>query len=209
MGVFVFNRSKRQLGKALEGCRPRLSRMALAWTRDPEAAKDLVQEVVRRARKGARQPLDPGSLHLHLLRMLSECWYERLWRDHPTIPRDEIVQLDGSDPGDTDWQGGVTGRVQAEIARLPVAQRQVVTLADLECLSYADIAKVLAMPTASVPVHLSHARANLRDALGPEISRHRRSNGCCVAPGAAGERCWWQAARDRVVRQSASPVVPR
>ncbi len=209
MGVFVFNRSKRQLRKALEGCRTRLYRMALAWTRDPEVAKDLVQKVVRRAMKEVRQPLGPVSLNLRLLRMLSDCWYERLCRDHPTIPHDEIIHLDNCDLGDTDWQGGVTGRVQAEIARLPVGQRQVVTLADIECLSYADIAKVLEMPMASVPVHLSHARANLRDALGREISRQRQSNGCCLKSRAAGQRCWWQAARDRVVRQSASPVVPR
>jgi len=209
MGVFVFNRSKRQLRKALEGSRPRLYRMALAWTRDPEVAKDLVQEVVRRAMKGSLQPLGPVSFHLHLLRMLSDCWYKRLWRDHPTIPRDEIIQVDGCDPGEIDWQGDVTGRVQAEIARLPVGQRQVVTLADLECLSYADIAEVLEMPTASVPVHLSRARANLRDALGREISRQRQGNGCCLKPGAPGQGCWWQAASDRVVRQSASPVVPR
>lgn len=209
MGVFVLNRSKRRLRKALEGCRPRLYRMALAWTREPDLAKDLVQEVVRRATKSARQPFGPGSLHLGLFRMLSDCWHERLWRDHPTVPRDEIALLEGRDLVRIEWQRDITARVQAEISRLPVGQRQAVTLADIEGLSYADIAEVLGMPVASVPVHLTHARAALRDALGREISRQRQSNGCCLKMGAPGQGCWWSAAPARVGREPSGPVLSR
>lgn len=204
MGVFVFNRSKRRLRKALEGCRPRLYRMALAWTRDPDLAKDLAQEVVRRAMKGALQPHDLGQLPL--LRMLSACWRERLRRAHPAVPHEEIPLLDGRGLEREAWQRDVSGRVQAEIVRLPVVQRQALTLADIEGLSYADIAEVLGMPVESVPVQLSHARAKLRAALGREISRQRQSNGCCLKMGTAGQGCWWQPAPDRVVRDPSSPV---
>lgn len=208
MGLFASNRNKRRLRKALEGCSPRLNRMALAWTRDPELAKDLLQEVARRAMKGQPQSSDPEALFLCLLRMLSDCWHERLWRDHPAIPRDEILLLDESDLVRVGWQRDVVGRVQVEIVRLPVGQRQAVTLADIEGLSYADIAEVLEMPAASVPVHLSHARANLRDALGREISRQRQRNGCCLNMLVDGQGCRRQLATDKAIWESVHKALP-
>lgn len=208
MGVFVINRGKHRLRKVLEGCSPRLHRMALAWTRDPELAKDLVRDVVGRALKGAQPPLGQEALLLCLFRMLSDCWYERLRRDHPAVPRDELVLLDGCDLISTDWQRYVVGRVQAEIARLPVGQRQTVTLADIEGLSYAEIAEVLEIPAASVPVHLSLARANLRHALGREISSLRQINGCCLKQSVVeqGSRCW--AATERRCGSARAPCHP-
>ena len=180
MGVFVINRGKHRLRKVLEGCSPRLHRMALAWTRDPELAKDLVRDVVGRALKGAQPPLG----------------------------QEALVLLDGCDLISTDWQRYVVGRVQAEIARLPVGQRQTVTLADIEGLSYAEIAEVLEIPAASVPVHLSLARANLRHALGREISSLRQINGCCLKQSVVeqGSRCW--AATERRCGSARAPCHP-
>ena len=56
-------------------------------------------------------------------------------------------------------------RVRAAVARLPVGQRQVVTLVDLEEFSYAEVAATLGIPIGTVMSRLCRARLALRDQL--------------------------------------------
>ncbi len=56
-------------------------------------------------------------------------------------------------------------RVRAAIARLPLGQRQVVTLVDLEGCSYAEVGEALAVPIGTVMSRLFRARAALRELL--------------------------------------------
>jgi len=55
----------------------------------------------------------------------------------------------------------VVSRVRQAIGRLPLAQRQVITLVDLEGLSYADVAEVLEIPIGTVMSRLARARKAL------------------------------------------------
>jgi RNA polymerase sigma-70 factor (ECF subfamily) len=166
MSVLELLFSNRQLRKTLGESRQRLYRMALAWTRDPALADDLVQEALNRALKHAQQLRDPERLNAWLFRILSNCWHEHLRRRRPGVPLDEIELVDWHTPEHEQQQQDIVSRVQAEIARLPIGQRQVVTLVDIEGFSYAETAGVLEVPAGTVMSRLNRARNSLRAALG-------------------------------------------
>jgi RNA polymerase sigma-70 factor (ECF subfamily) len=56
-------------------------------------------------------------------------------------------------------------RVRAAVARLPVGQRQVLTLVDLEEFSYAEVGEILGIPIGTVMSRLCRGRRALRDDL--------------------------------------------
>jgi len=166
MGVFDFICKNRQFRQALGDSRQRLYRMALAWTRDPALADDLTQEAMTRGLKNAQQLRDPERMNAWMFRILSNCWHEHLRRQKPGVPLDDIELVDSHTPEREQQQQNIVSRVQAEIARLPVGQRQVVTLVDIEGLSYAETAEALEVPVGTVMSRLNRARTNLREALG-------------------------------------------
>ena len=66
-------------------------------------------------------------------------------------------------------------RVRDAIATLPLAQRQVITLVDLEECSYAQVAEVLGVPVGTVMSRLSRARQALKNHLSVEHQHEDRS----------------------------------
>lgn len=156
----------RQFRKALGESRQRLYRMALAWTREPALADDLVQEAMARGLKNAQQLRDHERLNAWLFRILSNCWHEHLRRQKPGVPLDDIDLFDNHTPEREQQTQDIVGRVQYEIGRLPIGQRQAVTLVDIEGLSYAETAAALEVPVGTVMSRLSRARTSLREAMG-------------------------------------------
>lgn len=61
-------------------------------------------------------------------------------------------------------------RVRAALARLPLAQREVVVLSFLNDLSHREIAEVLEIPVGTVKSRLHHARATLRGCVDEQTS---------------------------------------
>ena len=55
--------------------------------------------------------------------------------------------------------------VRAAVEKLPMGQRQVLTLVDLEEFSYAEVAGILDIPVGTVMSRLSRARTGLRGML--------------------------------------------
>jgi RNA polymerase sigma-70 factor (ECF subfamily) len=165
MGVFDLFCKSRQLKHALGESRQRLYRMALAWTRDPALADDLAQEAMTRGLKNAQQLRDPERLNAWLFRILSNCWHEHLRRQRPGVPLDDIELVDWHTPEREQQQQDIVSRVQAEIGRLPIGQRQVLTLVDIEGMSYAETAEALDVPVGTVMSRLNRARTSLRTAM--------------------------------------------
>jgi len=58
-------------------------------------------------------------------------------------------------------------RINAALADLPVAYREVIVLRELEELPYKDIARIAGVPIGTVMSRLARARAQLREALAP------------------------------------------
>ena len=151
-----------------EALRPRMYRVAYAWTHDAALADDLVQEALARALERMRQLRDPERLEAWLFRILANCWRDamRARFDADDIEALEAV-LESGEPGPEQRHAAsqLAGRVRAAVAKLPLGQRQAVTLVDLAELSYAEAADVLEVPVGTVMSRLCRAREALRQLL--------------------------------------------
>jgi RNA polymerase sigma-70 factor, ECF subfamily len=160
-------------GTRLDPHRPPLFRVACAWSHDRALADDLVQETLVKALEHADQLRDPERLRGWLFRIMANCWRDHLRTLRPTLDIEALdEELFGSDetPDLAFGRSETVARVRAAVARLPIGQRQVVTLVDLEEFSYAEVAAILGIPIGTVMSRLCRARLALRDELRqPEV----------------------------------------
>lgn len=160
----VFHRYDKQR-KALEDYWPRLYRLAYAWTRNVALAEDLAQEALMKAWHKRAQLRDADAGRAWLFSILANCHMDHLRRCQETEDIDTLPLIDESSPEAETDRRTVIGGVRAAVALLPAGQRQVVTLVDLEGLTYAEVANVLKVPVGTVMSRLCRARRALRQAL--------------------------------------------
>jgi RNA polymerase sigma-70 factor (ECF subfamily) len=145
-----------------------LYRLALMWCHDRALADDLTQEALAKALRSAGLLRDPDKLRPWLYSILANCWRDHLRAQRPAEDIDSVDEIWLAGEGDPEQDLGrsqLAVRVRREIARLPVGQREVLALVDLEDCSYAQAAEILAIPIGTVMSRLCRARATLRDAL--------------------------------------------
>lgn len=168
MSLLKFIGRSRQFEDKLEQSRPRLFRLALAWCRNRALADDLVQESVLRALKHHGQLRDEQAQHAWLCSILANCWHDYLRTHRDMDDVDELADYrlvaEGSPEADL-LQSEIVRRVRRAVAALPLAQREVVTLVDLEEFSYAEVSAILEIPLGTVMSRLSRARGTLRELL--------------------------------------------
>jgi len=80
----------------------------------------------------------------------------------PTSNRDEQLDVDNAE------------LIHFGLGRLPLPEREILTLYFLDDLSIAEIATVLEVPAGTVKSRLSKARGSLRRILDEEAARHER-----------------------------------
>ncbi len=159
--------SKKEWGRLLGERRTRLCRMAYVWSKDPSLAEDLVQEALIRALRNRKQLRDPRNLDAWLFRILHNCWQDHLRHQARTRPLDDLPEPSFLyHPEEIQGRSEEIARVRSAVAALPEGQRQVLTLVDLEGLSYAQVAAVLDIPIGTVMSRLCRARGRLREILG-------------------------------------------
>ncbi len=153
------------LRKRIEQNRTRLYRMAYAWCYDAATADDLVQECLTRALQNLGKLRDHDRLEVWLYSILNNCWREHLRRRRPNDEFDEEKFVCDNCPETQSYQQEIVQRVRGAIACLPMGQRKVVTLVDLEGFSYAEVAGILEIPIGTVMSRLSRARTELQKRL--------------------------------------------
>lgn len=161
------SREQRELVAQVEASRVRLYRLALAWCHDAALADDLAQEALARSLSGLAQLREPERLMSWLFAILNRCWIDHLRARRENLDDEALAELPSDLPGPEAHaeQQETVARVRAAVAILPLGQRQVVTLVDLEDLSYAAVAEVLAIPIGTVMSRLCRARGSLRGLL--------------------------------------------
>lgn len=147
--------------------RSRLYRVAFSWCHDAGLADDLVQEALIKGLKSIHQLKDETVLDAWLFSILNHCWRDHFRRQHPQADIEEIMELPGDDPSpeETHAENQLVGRVRRAVAALPIGQRQVITLVDLEQMAYSATAEALGIPVGTVMSRLSRARQSLRELL--------------------------------------------
>ena len=157
--------------------------VAMRICRDPDTAKDLVQETLLRA-MCAWDSFQPGSnLRAWLFRILTNAFINgyRKRRRHQRFsterPGDALTALYGSDQDRTDdlceaiVEGELCDEVKQALDRLGPEYRDVVERADLRGEKYKDIAQALRVPIGTVMSRLFRARRALEVELAPYAAR--------------------------------------
>jgi len=161
-----------------------LYRSALRLTHNRAEAEDLVQETCLRAFRGFHR-FNPGTncrawlltiLRNEFLRRLKTGGHEVLDSDLGDHQRGATSITDlgraRGHPEDELLQTIIHGDVDRALKALPLAHREIVILADLEGLSYREIAQVVDCPIGTVMSRLSRGRAHLRQVLGRLAREH-------------------------------------
>ena len=157
---------------------------------DADAAADATQESFIKAYKRLDQYRGGGtSFRAWLMRIVVNTCYDMLRSRRRHSAR--IVSFD-LDCGDDDWSSNLqdpgerpeeyvlrredAARIQAAIDALPVDQRTVLILSDIEGLPYDEIAGIIGTPVGTVKSRLSRARARVRAMIlapQPSLTRGR------------------------------------
>lgn len=159
----------------LEQSRAGLFRLAFMWCHDRALADDLTQEALAKALARADQLRDPAKLRSWLYGILVNCWRDHLRALRPMEDIDTIEEhclATEFTPEHALGQAQLAARVRIAIARLPLGQRAVLALVDLEDCTYAEVAQILTIPIGTVMSRLCRARAALRTALADTQSEH-------------------------------------
>lgn len=165
--ISLFCRSN-SLQDQLEQVRPRLYRLAYSWSHNAALSEDLVQEALIKALKNASQLRDPALFNSWLFSILANCWRDH-FRQHKEM--DDIEELEDyryaheNTPENSHSQSQIISRVRSAVALLPLGQRQVLTLVDLEELSYIEVASILDIPIGTVMSRLCRARVAMKALL--------------------------------------------
>ncbi|MEW5769041.1 MAG: sigma-70 family RNA polymerase sigma factor [Pseudomonadota bacterium] len=165
--------------RRLEAMRPRLYRLAYAWCHDASLADDLAQETLAKALGRSEQLRDEATLEGWLFAILNNCWRDHLRarREYVDVEElDELVFAHDESPERLYAKRQSTLRVRDAIAALPLAQRQVITLVDIEECSYAQVAQVLDVPVGTVMSRLSRARQALKKDLARDSLHDGRAH---------------------------------
>lgn len=155
-----------------------LRRYAMALTRDPNDADDLVQECLKRALTYIQDGRDIDNFRAYLFTILHNIHADELSRIRKkgtqlpiekdgirlVYPPPQYSYMDCRDLLDA-------------LDKLPDEQREVVLLIGLEGMSYRDVAEVLGVPLGTVMSRLSRGRNALRILLAGGQATTRESQG--------------------------------
>jgi len=157
-------------------CQQQIYRWALVQTGDSDDAEDVTQEVLVRLHMGIRrfharsrfttwlfQVTRNAAAEFHRRRKSRQRRLER-HREHEAI--DAGLTTDCVDAA---HDGGLAGLVRSFLQGLPVRQREVLDLVDLQDYTPVEVSKMLKMNPVTVRAHLFRARRAMRERI---LERH-------------------------------------
>lgn len=165
MDIAKHSAEPERIREKLEEKWPRLYRIAYSWNHDPHLSADLVQETLVKALKKPRRLDGVDALDKWLIRILVNCWHDHWRRQKPTLDVYELTLASESSPERDHETRQVIDQVRAAVAALGPDQREVVTLVDLEGMSYREVGEVLDIPVGTVQSRLFRARQQLETTL--------------------------------------------
>lgn len=160
-----------------------LYRIAFHLVRNPDEAKDCVQETCMRA-LSAQGQFQPGSnLKAWLTRILYNFFYDSYARNKRTVAAEDL--LDGTDAADF-WEthaGDGPGpevqvldrelgaKIRVALKQIPEEFRAPILLVDMGEFTYAEAAEILSCPIGTVRSRLSRGRRLLQKQLSGYLGR--------------------------------------
>jgi len=140
-------------------------------TQDNDAAGDVLQDTWVRVLRGIDRLRDGTRLRPWLFGIARRAAMDRL-RQRYSTPVDLSADMEEVEAiSRDDFLTEQLDVMEDELARLPIVERDVLTLFYLQELSLADVADVLGIPVGTVKSRLFRARQLLRRAIEKEASR--------------------------------------
>ncbi|WP_336492285.1 RNA polymerase sigma factor [Methylobacterium nigriterrae] len=177
----------RTIGQHLVTSWPRLFGYALKLTREPEAARDLMQQSALQALSAGSAPADERAARAYLFRIVRNAFIDRIRRAALRTEReadDERIVRDRFDDRLIDAIA-----VRQAFESLDAGCRRVVACVDVEGLSYRETAETLGIPVGTVMSRLHRARRLMLRRIA-ERDEAGRGPGCagtgCAETGCAG-----------------------
>lgn len=160
-----------KLASTLGERRKKLHRVATAWCRNRSIADDLVQDTLVKALRNLGQLRETQAIDAWLFQIMSNCWRDNFRRERNleeigSFAEDALLACEDNHQGNE-----IVTRVRAAILRLPVGQREVLSLIDLQGFSYDEVAQILDIPVGTVTSRICRARETLR-ALLLDLTHH-------------------------------------
>jgi RNA polymerase sigma-70 factor (ECF subfamily) len=151
--------------------------LALWITRNADDAQDVVQDALMRAMRylGTLRLESARPWLLQIVRHTCYTWLkenrpqEQVSLDDPEDAWRDLADSTASEPPSIAIRKAERQQINAAIADLPVAYREVFVLRELEELSYNDIARIAEIPIGTVMSRLARARGLMRIALAPTV----------------------------------------
>jgi RNA polymerase sigma factor (sigma-70 family) len=135
---------------------------------DDDAAWDVAQDVWLRVLRGIARVRDGARLRPWLFGIARRALMDRLRHQYATpIEADVDLTAVAADASADGWEEEIAA-MERELARLPVIEREVLTLFYLRELSLTEVADVLGVPVGTVKSRLFRARRELRRGLNTE-----------------------------------------
>jgi RNA polymerase sigma-70 factor (ECF subfamily) len=148
-----------------------LRRYALALTRVPYDAEDLVQDTLARAYERRRSFRAGSPIKPWLMSIMHNCFVDA--QRKKAVRRDEGQEVEGSHVYPASQVDAVhLGEVRRAFMQLPDEQREALHLVAIEGLTYPEAALVLEVPEGTVLSRVSRARQTLRS--GPKATLPKR-----------------------------------
>jgi len=152
--------------------------LALRLTQNREQAKDLLQEASLKAFENFQQLQEFEKAKTWLFRILHRVFLSRYRRHRHEPPLvdlelDELLLADSGDPFEVSaFENLLDDDVHSAFNALPVEFREVIALADIEELSYREIAGILNIPMGTVASRLYRGHSLLRERLKEYARQH-------------------------------------
>jgi RNA polymerase sigma-70 factor (ECF subfamily) len=173
----------------LERHEPAIWRFGLKICRDPEDAKDVLQETMLAAARTAAGFRGASSIPTWLFAIARSFCIKK--RRHSGLAPDRPLSIDDAPMGATELRSGgptpddaaatkeLAEALERAIQELEPSQREVLVLRDVEGFSAPDVADVVGIGVQAVKSRLHRARVALRDRLAPLVADPAAAAGGC------------------------------
>jgi RNA polymerase sigma-70 factor (ECF subfamily) len=160
------------------GCHASLYRYARSLCGAFSEADELLQETYQRALAAKRKPAvaTADEIRPWMFTIMRNTWHNerrRISRSCEIQFEDSALAASGEDGEFSLTRKLLVSEVRAAVDSLPVVWREIIVMRDMEDLSYAEIAEILACPIGTVMSRLARAREALRELLTPRTQEVR------------------------------------
>ncbi len=167
------NERQREFLEMLEPAYDRLSRYALAVTRDEMDGEDLVGATVLAAYEQFERYTDEAPFLHFLVKIASRLYKRQRYRERNRVPYNEALALANRDSGTSPETAAEIRLVTEALQSLPEKMRETVVLFYVSDFSLEEIRRIQSGTLSGVKSRLKRGREQLAQVLGEEPSQVR------------------------------------